>query len=487
MAVQDQAAAADRAGDSAELAGESAGNALDDATRAREEAAAAAFAASDPATADSARAGAVEARDNAVEAKKEATQAVETAEQAVEEADAVEAKKEATQAVETAEHAAEEADAAYAESQEVLEELLIHPTDAPEHRGDEPFGTPGDPISRRAPFFVGLMGGLGVLLALLLGLAIRAAGPVLVLVLVAMFLAVGLNPLVEWLILRGFRRKWSVLLVTIGVLLVATLVAVALVPVLQEQVAKIILNAPTWLDQLQRNRSIQRLDGKYDVIASLQERLADQDLAQQAFGSLFAAGLAVLSALVNAFLIFVLTLYFLSALPNIKRACYSLAPVSRRTRVTYLGDEILRRVGGYVAGAFVVALCAGISSFIFLEIVGLGEFAVALALVVAMLDFIPLIGATIGAAIVSVIGFATSPTIGVVCVVFYICYQQIENYILYPRIMASSVDVPGVVTVVAVLIGGSLMGVVGAMLAIPMAAASLLLIREIWVRKVDEA
>jgi predicted PurR-regulated permease PerM len=310
---------------------------------------------------------------------------------------------------------------------------------------------------------------------------------VLVLVLVSIFLAVGLNPLVEWLILRGFRRKWSVLLVTIGVLLVVTLFVVALVPVLQSQVSTIIANAPHWLDQLQHNPTVQRLDGKYNVIATVRTRLQDADLAKQAFGSLFAAGLAVLNALVNAFLIFVLTLYFLSALPTIKRACYSLAPVSRRQRVTYLGDEILRRVGGYVAGAFTVALCAGVSSFIFLEIIGLGEYAVALALVVALLDFIPLVGATIGAAIVVIIGFATSPTIGVVCVVFYICYQQVENYILYPRIMASSVDVPGVVTVVAVLIGGTLMGVVGAMLAIPTAAAVLLLIREVWVRKVDDA
>jgi predicted PurR-regulated permease PerM len=440
----------------AERTDQAADSAISKATAAREGASAASRSA-DAASAERAHGNAVDARDAALRAKKQADQA------------------------------SSDADAAYGDSEHLLEELLIHPTEAPELRGDEPFGTPGEPISKRAPFYVGFVGGLGVLLAVLIGLLIRAAGSVLVLVLVSIFLAVGLNPLVEWLILRGFRRKWSVLLVTIGVLLVVTLFVVALVPVVQSQVTTIIANAPHWLDQLQRNPSIQRLDGKYNVIATVRSRLQDADLAKQAFGSLFAAGLAVLNALVNAFLIFVLTLYFLSALPTIKRACYSLAPVSRRQRVTYLGDEILRRVGGYVAGAFTVALCAGVSSFIFLEIIGLGEYAVALALVVALLDFIPLVGATIGAAIVVIIGFATSPTIGIVCVAFYICYQQVENYVLYPRIMASSVDVPGVVTVVAVLIGGTLMGVVGAMLAIPTAAAALLLIREVWVRKVDDA
>jgi predicted PurR-regulated permease PerM len=431
----------------------------------------------------SARTKAAEAEHVAADASRSAREA--SAERA--RGNAAGAREEAARAKQTAEQAAHEADEAYVGSEALLEELLIHPTDAPELRGDEPFGTPGKPISRRSPFYVGFVGGMGVLVAVLLGLVVHAAGSVLVLILVSIFLAVGLNPLVEWLILRGFRRKWSVLLVTIGVLLVATLFVVALVPVVQTQVTAIFANAPHWLDQLQHNRTVERLDGRFNVIATVRERLQDADIAKKVFGSLFTAGLAVVHAMVNAFLIFVLTLYFLSALPTIKRACYSLAPVSRRTRVTYLGDEILRRVGGYVAGAFVVALCAGVSSFVFLEVIGLGAYAVALALVVALLDFIPLIGATIGAAIVVIIGFATSATLGIVCVIFYICYQQVENYVLYPRIMASSVDVPGVVTVVAVLIGGTLMGVVGAMLAIPTAAAVLLLVREVWVRKFDDA
>lgn len=399
---------------------------------------------------------------------------------------AEEARDVALEAKEQAHQASDEADVAFAESEEVLEELLIHPADAPEHRGDEPFGTPGEPVSRRSPFYVGFVGTVGVLLALVLGIAVRTASSVLVLVIISLFLAVGLNPIVEWLIRRGIRRRWSVLLVTIGVLVIATLFIVALVPVVQDQIVTLVATAPEWLDRLQSNRSIARLDGKYQVIDQLQERLQDGDLAQQAFGSLFAVGLAVFNALVNAFLIFVLTLYFLSALPVMKRACYSFAPESRRTRVTYLGDEILRRVGGYVAGAFLIALTAGVTSFLFLEIAGLGEYAVALALLVALLDFIPLIGATIGAVLVSLVGFATSPTIGIACVVFYICYQQVENYVLYPRIMASSVNVPGVVTVVAVLIGGSLMGVVGAMLAIPTAAACLLLVREVLQPRLDD-
>jgi predicted PurR-regulated permease PerM len=118
---------------------------------------------------------------------------------------------------------------------------------------------------------------------------------------------------------------------------------------------------------------------------------------------------------------------------------------------------------------------------VFLFAVGLGSYAVALALVVALLDVIPLIGATIGAIIVCGIAFATDLTTGLICVAFYIAYQQLENYVIYPRVMARTVAVPGPVTVIAALIGGSLLGVVGALLAIPTAAAILLVLREVWV------
>jgi predicted PurR-regulated permease PerM len=193
----------------------------------------------------------------------------------------------------------------------------------------------------------------------------------------------------------------------------------------------------------------------------------------------------VLGAFANTFVITVMTLYFLAGLDQAKGALYRLAPASRRDRVTKLGDRVIDGIGGYVSGAFIVALCAGLSSLVFLFVVGMGEYAVALAFVVALLDVIPMIGATLGAVIVCAIGFATDPKIGIICVIFYVLYQQVENYVIYPRVMSRSVDVPGVVTVIAALVGASLMGVVGALLAIPTAAAILMLTREVFVRQQD--
>jgi predicted PurR-regulated permease PerM len=172
-------------------------------------------------------------------------------------------------------------------------------------------------------------------------------------------------------------------------------------------------------------------------------------------------------------------------LEKTKHAFYRLAPRSRRDRVTKLGDRVIASVGGYVSGAFVVASCAGITSLIFLFVVGLGEYAVALAFVVAVLDVIPMIGATIGAVLVTAIGFATDVKIGIACAIFYLVYQQVENYVLYPRVMSHSVDIPGAVTVIAALVGATLLGVVGALLAIPTAAAILMITREVFVRRQD--
>jgi predicted PurR-regulated permease PerM len=119
--------------------------------------------------------------------------------------------------------------------------------------------------------------------------------------------------------------------------------------------------------------------------------------------------------------------------------------------------------------------------------VGLGEYALALGLLVALLDLLPLVGAILGAAIVCLVGFATSVPVGIACVVFYGIYEVLEGYVIYPRVMRSSVDIPEYVTIVAVLIGGAVGGVVGALLALPVAAAIVLLTREVWMRRQDAA
>ena len=336
------------------------------------------------------------------------------------------------------------------------------------------------PLQHRSPFVLGFFLAAGALLAWWLGGLLASIGSILILILVSAFLAAGLNPVVEWLGRRGLSRSWSVLVVITGVLLAVALFLVALVPVISDQVSAIVQNAPGWVDELQSNRNVQEIDNRYQVLRKIRRAVSGGNFGSAVFGGVVGAGLKVLSFLANTFIVIVLMLYFLATLPKVKRSAYRLAPASRRGRVAELGDKILDSVGAYVSGAFLVAMAAGISSLIFLFAVGLSEYAVALAAVVTLLDVIPMIGATLGAVVVTLIGFATEPQIGLYCVVFYIAYQQFENYVIYPRVMSRSVNLPGSIIVIAALVGTGLLGVIGALLAIPTAAAITLLVKEVF-------
>jgi predicted PurR-regulated permease PerM len=403
-------------------------------------------------------------------------------------ASADEADDSADKADDSAEEADEAADkaaaAAAAEAEDgdtnLADELLIE-----ERHPSVGMGTPGPPLRRGNPFTFGFFAALGVLVALGLWNAAGQARSVLILLLVSMFIAVGLNPLVEWFMRRGLKRGLSVGVVFLLMILAVAGVAVAIVPVVSDQINSLIKNAPEWLDLLTKSKTLDELDDKYHFIDKAQEYIQDPALAQRAFGGILGVGKVVAGALFNTFTILVLTLYFLASLPSVKRAAYSLVPRTRRTRVSILGDEVLGRVGGYVSGQFLVALTAGVMMFIFLEIVGLREYAVALAIVVMFCDFIPMVGGLIGVVVVALIGFTGGVGIGIACLIYGVIYQQVENYVVAPRIMRRAVDIPGAVTVIAALLGGALLGVVGALLAIPSAAAILLIIREVWVRKAD--
>lgn len=172
----------------------------------------------------------------------------------------------------------------------------------------------------------------------------------------------------------------------------------------------------------------------------------------------------------------ILTLYFLANLPGIKQFAYRMVPRSRRARVGLLTDEVISRVGGYVAGALSIALIAGTTSYIFL-IAGV-PYPLALALVVTLLDLVPLVDATVGAVGVTGVAFFVSVPVGIASALFYLLYQQVENYAIYPHVMRRSVDVSPPATVVAVLIGGALLGVLEALLAIPTTAGIQLILQE---------
>jgi predicted PurR-regulated permease PerM len=325
-----------------------------------------------------------------------------------------------------------------------------------------------------------LTAALGVAVAYGLVMALIAVQSVLILLLTAAFLAIGLNPAVEALERRSMRRGFAVGVVLFVVLLFFTGFGFAVVPPIAEQAQAFFEEqAPAFLQELQRSERIATLDERFGLLERAERLLEDPErLGASAAGGALGVGKVVFGAFFSTLTVLIVTLYFLSNLPAIKANAYRLVPRSRRARVGLLADEILTRVGGYVAGAVLIASLAAITTFVLLRVLEI-PYAVALAMLVFLTGLIPLIGATIGALVIVSVALFTSVKAGIFLAVFYLLYQQVENYVLYPRIMQRSVDVSPAATVVAVLVGGSLLGVLGALLAIPIAAAVQLVLNEV--------
>ncbi len=347
-----------------------------------------------------------------------------------------------------------------------------------------PFGRPGRPVSPRSPFRIGFSAALGVGAAGLLALAVVNVRGVLTLLAAALFLAIGLNPTVEWLERAGLRRGVAVGTVFLGLVLFFAGFAMAVVPPIVAQITDFVANLPTLLEELSRNRRINDLNERFGFLDRAQEVVADGQFGGQVFGGVLGVGRFVLGSFFSALTVLILTLYFMVSFPVIKQNLYRLVPRSRRARFGLLTDEILNRVGGFVAGAVTIGSIAGLTSFVFLLTAGV-PYALALALLVAILDIIPLVGATIASVVVTVVAFFVSVPVGIASAVFFLLYQQVENYAIYPRVMQRSVDVSPAATIVAILVGGSLLGVLGALLAIPVAAALQLVMDEVVVPRQD--
>ena len=350
----------------------------------------------------------------------------------------------------------------------------------PEH--PVPFGPAGRPFDRQSPFYFGFLATLGGLVGwTLFGIAGQLTTTMTILV-VAFFLTLALNPIVEWLLDRGLRRALAVLAVFTGLIVVLVLIGMLVVPPVVSEGSALVSQAPDYVNRLLQTRWLQQLDAEYQIIQRAQEeltkRLQDGSLAAQVFGGVLGAGRAVANGVFQLLTVLILTLYFLATLPRIKQAAYAAIPASRRPRIISLSEEIMRRTGAYAAGQGLVATVNGLSSYIMMSIVGV-PYAAVLAVVVGLLGLIPMVGATLGAVIVGVIAFLTEPRMALIVAIYYVVYQQIENYVIVPRVMASTVSVPGAVTIVAALVGGTLLGVLGALIAIPVAAGLLLLYEEV--------
>ena len=354
----------------------------------------------------------------------------------------------------------------------------------------EDFGEAGKPVDTTNPFYFGFMVTVGALIALTTLRALASASSVFILIIIAIFFAAGLNPAVMFFQNRGLKRGAAVGAVMACVVAFVGLFLAIAAPPLVDQGNQLLDNAPQLVKDLNNNAFINDLNLRYGVIDSLESRLdsviKDGQFAITAFGGVIGVGKAVVSGLFSAFTILILTLYFLASLPQVVNISLRFVPATRRDRVSKLTNAIISRVGSFVGGQSIIAALAAV--FILLMGLTIGmPYPGPLAMVVLICGFVPLIGHFIGMTIVTLVSLTDSLTTAAIALGAYIVYVQIENYVITPRIMRKSLAIPGLVTIIAALLGSSLLGLVGGLLAVPIAAAILLILDEVVFPRADQS
>lgn len=334
-------------------------------------------------------------------------------------------------------------------------------------------------------FQIGLLGGLGVLAALVIGGAITTLANIITYVAAAMFIALGLEPVVTRITKFGWHRRYAILAVMASLLAIVGFLIAAVLPTLASQTAHFVKTAPAFLAGVNDLPFIVKLDSQFggaisEALSNAGAYLGNSSNWPKMLGGVVQVGLSIFNGFFGALIVIILSLYFMASMTSFKRWLYSLVSASKREKFTDLAEQIADSVGRYVMSQVTIGLIQSVLVFILLSVTGV-PFALVISAIAFLLGLIPLVGTITAATIASLVALSVSPTTALIVAVSYIVYMQIEAYVITPRIMSRAVEVPGAVVVVAALAGGALLGVLGALVAIPIAASIILILRQVLV------
>ena len=339
----------------------------------------------------------------------------------------------------------------------------------------DPVAEPTPPTSR-APVTYWMKVAAGVIVVIALAALLVVLRHVVVLVLASLVLAIGLQPAIRWLIDRRVRRGVAVALIFgVGLVIVGAFLAIVS-PIVARQVTELIQAAPRYLARAQARSS---LLGKLDRQFGLVDRLRELATNVPGFALAFARGFA--SFVFDVVTVAILTAYFATSLPSMQRWLARLLRREHREGLEVILERATGKIGGYVTGNVVVSLIAGAATFAALVLIGV-PYALALAVWVALTDLIPTVGALLGAVVVCLVAAFVSLPVLLLTVAFFLVYQQVENYVIAPRIMRRAISIPSAAVIIAVLVGGTIAGFFGALLALPIAATVQIVLEELYVR-----
>jgi predicted PurR-regulated permease PerM len=333
-------------------------------------------------------------------------------------------------------------------------------------------------------FQIGFLGGLGVLAAIFLGAAIGQLATILTYVGLALFIALGMDPLVRTMVKGKLPRPLAVIIVIFGFLSIVALLLWAILPTAVSEAERLVSRVPIIIENVVENQLIAAYDAQFGgAISSAAENainfVSNASNWPTLLGGVFQIGAGVLSGLVGFIIVVILSIYFMVSLESLKDYLSLLVAKSKRESFRKLADQISLSVGRWVMGQTSIALLHSVLIFSLLSILG-SPFALLLSLAAFLLALIPLIGPASAGILVVGVTYLSGAPFALVVAIYYLVYLQIEAYVIGPRVMQKAVSVPAAVVVIAALIGGTLLGVLGALVAIPIAAAILLLVREVW-------
>ena len=344
----------------------------------------------------------------------------------------------------------------------------------------------------RNPFRLGFIITLGALAAILVGEMLGQLSLIIMYVVGGLFIALALDPLVSRLERHGVKRPMGIAIVFASFLLIVGGILAFVIPMIATQIGVLIQTAPRYFVDIQHQDWYRGLEERFGdfidfggLLQTGQELVAKPENWAQLAGGVWQAGIGIANGVTAFIIVLILSLYFLSSLQVTKRAFYSMIARSDRAKVIDITEQITASMGGYVNGMVLLALMNSVLGFIMMSIAGV-PFAGLVAVGVFLLALIPLIGSVLATVLVSTVALFNSPATALVAAVYYLIYMQIESYLLTPRIMNRVVSVPGALVVICALAGGTLLGLLGALISIPVTAMVLMIIKQVWVPRQDK-
>lgn len=338
-------------------------------------------------------------------------------------------------------------------------------------------------------FRIGLAGALGVGVGLVVWAAVSSLATVIVYVGLSIFIALGIDPVVRWLEARRVSRPLAIIMVIAVLGLSVAGLLYWIVPRLISEIRALIAYLPVLIERTLRLEWVENIGGTLsgylnldELAAALTGFLSDPTNLTALGGGLLSIGAGLIGGITGALFVFILTVYFTATLARTKRAAYRLVPASKRADFVDIAESTADSISRYLVGNFLLAVTNGLLSAVFLSLIQ-APGPLLLAAIAALGSFVPMVGTLISSVVITAVCLTASPQTAVVAGIYYLLYMQVEAYILTPRIMDKAVKVPGSLVLVAVVAGGTLGGILGALVAVPLAASALIIVHKVVIPK----